>query len=90
MIYIRMYVGMSTKNMYAKMCGRNYVAKIRAFSRSVLGRSRPVTPILFTHLLYARVTLAWTKKKPKKNSLRNEKLKAKRASETVEQNLKEF
>ena len=47
MIYIRMYVGMSTNNMYAKMCGRNYVAKIRACSRSVLGRSRPVTPILF-------------------------------------------
>ena len=35
---------------------------------------------------YARAALAWTKKKPEKNrSLRNKKLKAKRASETEEQ-----
>ena len=35
---------------------------------------------------YARAALAWTKKKPKKKrSLRNDKLKAKRASETEEQ-----
>ena len=37
------------------------------------------------HFLYAR-TLAWTKRKlEKKRSLRNEKLKANRTSETVEQ-----
>ena len=42
MIYIRMYVGMSvcmyvglsTKNMYAEMRGWNYVAKTRACSKS--------------------------------------------------------
>ena len=39
--------------------------------------NRPVTPVLF-----ARAALAWTKKKC---SLRNEKLKADRASETEEQ-----
>ena len=36
-------------------------------------------------LYYGRAALAWTKKKPKKCSLRNEKLKANRASETEEQ-----
>ena len=42
----------------------------------------------YSFLLYARAALAWTKKKPKNNikrSLRKEKLKANRASETEEQ-----
>ena len=43
-------------------------------------KNRPVTPVSFR--LYARAALAWTKKKC---SLRNEKLKANRASETEEQ-----
>ena len=43
-------------------------------------------PTCDTHiiLLYARAPIAWTKKKPKKCSLRNEKLKENRASETEE------
>ena len=35
--YVGMYVGLSTKNMYAKMRGRNYVAQTHTCSKSVLG-----------------------------------------------------
>ena len=50
-----------TKSRFVKMRGRNYVAQIRACSKSVLGsQNRPVRPLLLT----------------KKCSLRNEKLKA--------------
>ena len=53
---------------------RNYVGQTRACSKSVLGgKILPVTPIL----LYAIAALAWTEEK---RSLRNEKLKANRAS----------
>ena len=76
------YVGMSTKSTYVKMCGRNYVAKNTHMS--VLGSQNGPVPY-YSFLLYARAALAWTKKKPKKCSLRNEKLKANRASETEEQ-----
>ena len=42
------YVCMSTKNTYVKMCGQNYVAQTCACSKSVLGsQNRPVTPVLF-------------------------------------------
>ena len=51
----------------------------RACSKSVLGgKIRPVTPFR----LYARAALTWTEEK---RSLRNEKLKANRASLTEEQ-----
>ena len=30
MVYVGMYVSLSTKNMYAKMCERKYVAQTRA------------------------------------------------------------
>ena len=39
----------------------------------------------YSFRLYTRTALAWTKKKPIKRSLRNEKLKPNRASETEEQ-----
>ena len=35
--YVCRYVGMSTKNMYAKIHGRNYVVQTRACSKSVRG-----------------------------------------------------
>ena len=61
---------------------RNYVA--RAHAQSLLGAVKPVTPVLF--IAYNARALAWTKKKlKKKRSLRNEKLKADRTSETEEQ-----
>ena len=52
---------------------------------SLLGTVKPVTPVLF--IAYTlELALAWTKKKlKKKRSLRNEKLKADRTSETEEQ-----
>ena len=43
---------------------------------------KTVTPVLLISTAHARAALAWTKKK---RSLRNEKLKANRASETEEQ-----
>ena len=50
-------------------------------AQSLLGPVKPVTPVLFI-----AGALAWTKKKlKKKRSLRNEKLKADRISETEEQ-----
>ena len=57
---------------WAKMRRRNDVAQMRAYSKSVLGG--------FDSTL--GTALAWTKKK---HSLRNEKLKANRLSETEEQ-----
>ena len=58
------------------------MAQTRACSKSLLGcKIRPVTPMLFIRL-YARAALPWTEEK---SSLRNEKLKAKEASETEEQ-----
>ena len=56
----------STKNMYAKMCGQNYVAKIRECSRSVLGRSRPVTPVLFISTIHLS-NVSMDEKEAKKN-----------------------
>ena len=56
-----------------------------AHAQSLLGAVKPLTPARVIHCLYAR-DLAWTKKKlKKKRSLRNEKLKADRTSETEEQ-----
>ena len=64
MISVGMYVSLSTKNMYAKTRGQDYVAQTCTCSKSVLGiKNRPVTPVLFI----SRTALAWTKKKPKKN-----------------------
>ena len=34
---VGMYVGLSTENTYAKICGMNNVAQTRACSKSVLG-----------------------------------------------------
>ena len=52
----------------------NHVNQTRACSKSVLGgKIRPVTPVLFV----SRAGLVWTEEK---RSLRNEKLKANRAS----------
>ena len=54
------------------------MAQVRACSKSVLGgKIRPVTP-MYSFRLYARAALAWTEEK---RSLRNEHLKANRASE---------
>ena len=74
--YVGMYVGLSTKNMYAKMRGQNYMAQTCACSNSVLGSyNRPVTPVLFISTIYARAALAWMKKKPKKVHLEMRNLK---------------
>ena len=54
---------------------------VHAQSQSGAFKFRPVTPMLFISTI-ARAALAWTKKK---RSLRNEKLKLNRASETEEQ-----
>ena len=55
-----------------------------AHAQGLLGAFKLVTPALFIAYIYARA-LAWTKKKlKKKRSLRNEKLKADRTSETEE------
>ena len=58
----------------------NHVNQTRTCSRSVLGgKIRPVTPVFayYSFRLYARAALVWTEEK---RSLRNEKLKANRAS----------
>ena len=57
------------------------MAQTRTCSKSVLdGKVQPMTLVLFiSTYIYARAALAWTKR-----SLRNEKLKANRASETEE------
>ena len=53
------------------------MGQTRAWSKSVLGgRIRPVTPLLFISNI-PRAALAWMEEK---HSLRNEKLKANRAS----------
>ena len=56
----------------------NHVNQTRACSKSVLGgKIRPVTSLYYSFRLYARAALVWTEEK---RSLRNEKLKANRAS----------
>ena len=55
------------------------MAQTHTCSKSVLGSKNH---LWHPYYLYARVALAWTKKE---RSLRNEKLKANRASETEEQ-----
>ena len=61
----------------------DYKFRLEFFISPSSGQLKPnVTPVLFIF------TLRWMKKKPKNNnkhSLRNEKLKANRASETEEQ-----
>ena len=56
----------------------------RACSKSSFGLLKPTCDTLVIHFdyIYARAALAWTKKK---YSLRNEKIKANRASDTEEQ-----
>ena len=81
-----MYVGLSilSQNMYAKMSGQKYMTQICSMPKVGFGRIKPTcdTRIIHFDKLYARAALAWMKKKL---SLRNEKLKANRASETEEQ-----
>ena len=70
MIYVGMYVCRGPKSV-----GGNTWA-LRACSKSVLGgKIRPVTPVLLISTI-SIAALAWTEEK---RSLRNEKLKAKRA-----------
>ena len=60
----------------------NHVNQTHACSKSVLGsKIRPVTPVLFV----STMRLVWM---DEKRSLRNEKLKANRASSTEEQRKK--
>ena len=59
------------------------MAQTRACSKSSFGQLKPTCDTRVIHFdYYARAALAWTKKK---RSLRNEKLKASRASDTEEQ-----
>ena len=61
----------------------NYVAQTRACSNSVFGRLKLTCDTRVIHFDYTlEAALAWTKKK---RSIRNEKLKANRVSETEEQ-----
>ena len=66
-------------NIYMCVCRMsNHVNQTRACSKSVLGgKIRPVTSPYYSFRLYARAALVWTEEK---RSLRNEKLKANRAS----------
>ena len=58
------------------------MAQTRACSKSSFGQLKSTCDTRVIHFDYARAALAWTKKK---RSLRNEKLKAGRASDTEEQ-----
>ena len=72
-LYVCRYVCLS----WSKKRRRKYVGQTRACSKSVLcGKIRPVTPVLLIST-NAIAALAWTEEKC---SLRNEKLKANRAS----------
>ena len=64
---------------WSKKRRRKYVGQTRACSKSVLGaKILPVTPVLLISTkVYAIAALAWMEEK---RSLRNEKLKAKRAT----------
>ena len=76
-MYVCMYV---RRYVYKKYVHQNVWAELRKVG---FGQLKPTCD---THIiLYARAALAWMKKKPKKCSLGNDKLKANRASETEEQ-----
>ena len=84
MIYICMYrfvYGNPYKNTYANkcVCGITWPKNTQSQFGAV---SRPVTPVLII-LLYARASFSMVEKEAEqKRSLRNEKLKVNRASET--------
>ena len=82
-----MYVGLSTGDPYRKYVCQNAWAELRATNMHMLKvRLKPTCDTHIIHFdLNDRAALAWIKKKPKIRSLRNEKLKANRASETEEQ-----
>ena len=58
--YVGMSVGLSTKNMYAKMRGRNYVAKTHATQSQFGAVKTDLRHPYYSFLLYARADLAWT------------------------------
>ena len=80
-MYVCMYVCMSVcRYVYKKYVHQNVWEELRKVGFWQLKLTCD------THIiLYARAALAWMKKKPKKCSLGNDKLKANRASETEEQ-----
>ena len=89
LVYVDMYVGLSKKNMYAKMRGRNYVAQTHACSKSVSCiYNRLVTPVAF----YARKTelqrLKNRGKKAERLRIRHKKDSARRRTKEVQEEKK--
>ena len=76
-IYIYMYVGMYVCCGPKSVGGNTWAKRAHAQSQYCAGKIRPVTPVLLISTVYAIAALAWTEEK---RSLRNEKLKAKRAT----------